>query len=362
MIRQLKDLTIKIVAGANFATIIIMFLLGFADYVNPEKFPLLSTLGLAFPFFLIINLLFLIFWAIFKLRMIIIPVLGYLICYVPISIYMPVNVRRDLPEDCIKVLTWNVQGYKGEPRYDDGFEIIYDYIRESDADIVCLQEDLGTNHNNRMRLDSLYAYRDTCFVSNAKGTNGLGIYSRYPILRREKIDYPSAANLSMAYYLKRKKDTLLVIVNHFETTHLSRSDRKRYKEMMKGNMGKDTMREESKKILHILAESNKLRAPQARAVHDYITEHRQYPTIVCGDFNDNPISYTRRIVAKNMTDCFVETGRGIGLSYNQKGFFVRIDNILCSEHFEPYNCYVDNEIDASDHYPMICWLEFDKKH
>lgn len=362
MIRQIKDFTVKIVAGANVAVIIVMFLVGFADYVNPERYPMLSTAGLAFPFFLIVNLAFIVFWAVFRLRMVIIPVLGYLVCYVPISIYLPVNMRRDLPEKCIKVMTWNVQAYSGEPRYDDAFDMIFDYIRDSDADIVCLQEDAGISSERRMRLDSLYAYTDTCIVSNPKGTNGMGIYSRYPILRREKIDYPSDANLSMAYYLKRQGDTLLVIVNHFETTHLSRSDRKKYKEMMKGNLGKDTMREESKRLLHTLAESNKLRAPQARAVHEYVESHRQYPIIVCGDFNDNPISYTRRMVAKNLTDCYVESGRGVGLSYNQKGFFVRIDNILCSDNFEPYNCYVDDKIDASDHYPMICWLKFDKKH
>lgn len=362
MIRQIKDFTVKIVAGANVAVIIVMFLVGFADYVNPERYPLLSTVGLAFPFFLIVNLAFIVFWVVFRLRMVIIPVLGYLACYVPISIYLPVNMRRDLPENCIKVMTWNIQAYSGEPRYDDAFDMIFDYIRDSDADIVCLQEDAGISSERRMRLDSLYAYTDTCIVSNSKGTNGMGIYSRYPILRREKIDYPSDANLSMAYYLKRQRDTLLVIVNHFETTHLSRSDRKKYKEMMKGNLGKDTMREESKRLLHTLAESNKLRAPQARAVHEYVESHRQYPIIVCGDFNDNPISYTRRMVAKGLTDCYVESGRGVGLSYNQKGFFVRIDNILCSDNFEPYNCYVDDKIDASDHYPMICWLKFDKKH
>lgn len=362
MIRQIKDFTVKIVAGANVAVIIVMFLVGFADYVNPERYPLLSTAGLAFPFFLIVNLAFIVFWVVFRLRMVIIPVLGYLACYVPISIYLPVNMRCDLPENCIKVMTWNIQAYSGEPRYDDAFDMIFDYIRDSDADIVCLQEDAGISSERRMRLDSLYAYTDTCIVSNPKGTNGMGIYSRYPILRREKIDYPSDANLSMAYYLKRQGDTLLVIVNHFETTHLSRSDRKKYKEMMKGNLGKDTMREESKRLLHTLAESNKLRAPQARAVHEYVESHRQYPIILCGDFNDNPISYTRRMVAKGLTDCYVESGRGVGLSYNQKGFFVRIDNILCSDNFEPYNCYVDDKIDASDHYPMICWLKFDKKH
>lgn len=362
MIKQLKSITIKIVAGANIATIIIMFMLGFADYVNPERFPMLSTSGMAFPFFLVINMAFLVFWAIFKVRMVIIPVAGYLACYAPIRIYMPVNMREDLPEGCIKILTWNVQGYSGAPRYSDAFGMIYKYIKQQDADIVCLQEDMDTWRHARTYYDSIYAYCDTLPITTPAGANGVGIYTKYPIIRRERIDYPSQTNLSVAYYLKKQDDTLLVIVNHFESTHLSRDDRKMYKELMKGRLEKDTARVESKKLIHRLAESNRLRAPQAQAVHRYVETHRQYPTIVCGDFNDNPISYCRRIVAQGLTDCYVASGRGIGVSYNQKGFFVRIDNILCSDHFTPYNCYVDNKTDASDHYPMVCWLKFDKKH
>ena len=99
------------------------------------------------------------------------------------------------------------------------------------------------------------------------------------------------------------------------------------------------------------------RAPQAEAVNEYIESHRQYPIIVCGDFNDSPISYSRRTIAQGLHDCFEETGKGIGLSYNQKGFFVRIDHILCSDHFEPQKCEIDSEMDASDHYPMLCWVK-----
>ena len=54
-------------------------------------------------------------------------------------------MKSDVPKDCIKVMTWNVQAYSGEPRYDDAFEMIFDYIKKQNADIVCLQEDMGGN-------------------------------------------------------------------------------------------------------------------------------------------------------------------------------------------------------------------------
>ncbi|MGN1263565.1 MAG: AP endonuclease, partial [Prevotella sp.] len=74
MISKLKAFSVSMVAGGNIATVIIMLLMGFADYVNPVSYPTLSCLGLAFPVFLLINLLCLVFWLIFKWRMALIPI------------------------------------------------------------------------------------------------------------------------------------------------------------------------------------------------------------------------------------------------------------------------------------------------
>ena len=89
MIKQLKAFTINLVAGANIATVILMLLAGYSDRFNPADYPMLSCLSLAFPVFLIVNLLFLFFWLTFKWNKVWIPVLGYLLAYLPISLYMP---------------------------------------------------------------------------------------------------------------------------------------------------------------------------------------------------------------------------------------------------------------------------------
>lgn len=355
MIRQLKSVTIRMIAGANVATAVIMWLVGFADYANPVDHPYIANAGLVFPLFLLINLGFLFFWLLFKRSMIIIPILGYAAAFVPLRIYLPINGGGTPPEGAVKIVSYNVHAFH-DVWGDDASDRIIDYLKTSGADIVCLQEDIGADAKARARLDSLYAHSSVEFVAPKEG-NAVGIYTRFPIVRKERIKYESEGNGSVAYYLKIKRDTVLVINNHFESTHLSLDERQRYKNMLKGRMENDTIRAESKRLLRRLGESSRIRAPQADAVHAYIENHRGYPIIVCGDFNDNPISYTRRVVAKGLTDCYVSTGRGIGLSYNQKGFFVRIDNILCSEHFKPYGCKVDNKIDASDHYPISCWLE-----
>ena len=363
MIQELKNITVNIVAGANMATVLLMLLAGYADHINPASHPMLSNIGMAFPVFLIGNMLFMFFWLTFKWKKIWIPILGYALVYPPLTVYLPIHTEQEEPDDCIKLISYNVCQYGGNYKYEYGFETIYNYLKEQDADIVCIQEDIDSWRRFVFQwYEKIYPYNDTTiFQKRPTSMNGVGIHSKYPIIRKERIHYTSSANGSVAYYLKIKDDTVIVINNHLESTHLSTEDRTNYKKMLHGKMERDTVKAESLLLIEKLGHSSAIRAVQADSVHNYIKTHSQYPMIVCGDFNDNPISYSRRTIAKGLTDCFVEAGTGIGLSYNQKGFYFRIDHILCSDDFTPYNCAVDNKMDASDHYPVICKLKFAPK-
>lgn len=348
------------VAGANIATIAVMAVIGYSDHFNPIAHPLLSTIGLAFPIMLIINVCFLFFWLIFCKRMVFIPVIGFVMCYVPVRKYTPFNVPHDTPLGCIKFLSYNVHGYVYETDGDKSFERIINYIRQSKADIVCLQEDMGDWLRPQEHLDSIYPYSNKTNVGS-ENFNALGIYTRFPILRVEPISYESLRNGSMAYWLDVNGKTVIVVNNHFESNKLTVDDKSRYKDLLKGNLESDTARKETRHIADKLADATARRAPQADAVARFVRSHKDTPIIVCGDFNDSPISYTHRTVSDGLVDCFISTANGPGLSYNQKGFNVRIDNILCSDHFTPFNCRVDNKIHASDHYPIYCWLKFGYK-
>ena len=336
MIKQIKSFVVNLIAGANIATILLMLLAGYSDRLNPVDHPILSVMGMTFPIFLLANLLFLFFWLTVKWKKAWIPIAGFAAAYVPITLFMPLNMRQDVPKGTIKLISYNVCTYGGNYKYDHGFDTVFSYLEREKADIVCLQEDVDTwRRFVFQRYQKIYPYNDTTVLhQNALTFNGVGIHTRFPIIRKERIWYPSNTNGSVAYYLNTGKDTLLVINNHLEGTHLSDEERNNYK----GN-------------------NNARRAPQAEAVHRYIEEHRQYPIIVCGDFNDTPISYARRTIAQGLTDCFQETGRGLGLSYNQKGFYFRIDHLLCSPDLQPFNCQIDDKMDASDHFPLICHIK-----
>ena len=107
---------------------------------TPRHFRNLQPSDCFFPFFVIINIAFLVFWFFVKKKYLLISVAGFIACAVPIRTYCPLNFPTSAPEDAIKVLTYNTLWY-GQNKYDeDGKNEVIEYIKDVDADIVCLQE------------------------------------------------------------------------------------------------------------------------------------------------------------------------------------------------------------------------------
>ena len=364
MIKKLKKITVQMLVGANVATILLMFMVGYSDRLHPAAHPLLSTAGMAFPLFLVVNMVFLIVFLLFKWTRAWIPLLGFALAYIPIRIYIPIHMPAELPDDVLKVVSYNVCAYGGNYKYDNGFEVVTGYLHDEQPDIACLQEDADNTRGYVFKeYEKTFPYNDTIVLCNSAASfNCLGIHTRFPIVRRERIEYEVTTNNgSAAWWLKVGEDTLIVVNNHFESCHLNSEDRQQYQEMIKGKMNRDSVRTESKLLLVKLAEANAKRSQQIDKVCEYVKAHERYPVIVCGDFNDNPISYSRHAMSRLLTDAYVESGRGVGLSYNQKGFPLRIDHLFCSPDIQPYNCKIDDKMDASDHYPLLCWLKIGGK-
>ena len=354
MIKQLQSITVNIVAGANVCVVLLMLLTAYSDHFNPTAHALLSVLGLGFPVMLLLSMCFVIFWAIFKRRYILITFVGYLLAIPSIRVYVPYNSAPDsIPHDCIKLLSYNVQAYSGAPRYTDCFDTIINYAKQCNADIVCVQEDMCHTHDTRAEWSKLYPYCDTLMVSVPTAGNALGLYSRYPILRRERINYPSLANMSMAYFLQKGSDTIIVVNNHLESNHLSMLEREGYQELLKGDVSKEQAKMQSRLLIDKLTDAAVIRAPQADSVAAFISRYSDYPIIVCGDFNDTPISYAHRTIQGELLDAFSEAGKGLGITYNQNFFWFKIDHILHSANMQALQCQVD-KIAYSDHYPIWC--------
>jgi len=361
---SIKKILLGLFTGASVLSGLLMILVGYSDRLDPVSYPLLSWVGMTLPIFIAINLVFLFLWILIKWRRAWIPIVAFIIAYGPTRTYIPLHSDTTPPEGCIKFITYNVCGYAGNKdlTQKECTDSIVEFLRREQPDIACLQEDQNNGQDAFSRLKEVFAYNDTVHISNPGSGglfNNLGIHSRFPILKSEIITYTSMSNGSVAFFLHIDGDTVVVVNNHLESFHLSADERQDYKDVLKGNISTDSVQAETKHLIRKVIEANVKRAPQAKAVHDYISRQLAagHPVIVCGDFNDTPISYTRHTIAQGLTDCFVESGRGLGISFNQGGFFFRIDHLMCSSYFTPYNCKVISTIDASDHNPMVCWLK-----
>ena len=353
MLKKLHNITLQMIAGANVVTVALMLLIGYSDRINPVEHSFWANAGLVFPVFLAVNVGFLVFFLIFRKKYALVSVAGFLLGYAPIRKYCPFNISRDVPPGSVKVLSYNVHGFVADNPPEDSPNPILDYVLGSDADIVCLQE-ARLNDAIINAVSGVYAHVDSV-IHPGRG-DCLVLFSKYPILSKDRIDYESKGNLSAAFTVKIGADTVTVVNNHFEASGLSLADRAGFKKMVKGDAGKDTIKAESRRLAEKLGRSVRIRAPQAEAVAGYVARRRG-PVILCGDFNDSPISYAHRTLDKVLTDCYVATGNGPGISYHHNAIFVRIDNIMCSSHWTPYGCKVDRSARHSDHYPIYCWLK-----
>ncbi len=352
-----------VVLAVNAAFAFIFLLIAYSPYIHPAAHPLESCMGLFFPIFLAINVAFLLFWSVAYWRYALLPLFTLILGSGAIRTYIPLNgSTKELPEDAIKLLSYNCMQFGNLEMVDDKNEVL-EYLKESGADIICLQE-YGEGTAGHLRAKDIFAglkeyrYRDVQRVG-ADGFNQVAIFSKYPILATHKVKYESGCNGSVAYDLLVGGDTLMLINNHLESNKLTQADKEIYHEMLTERT-RERVESGAKYLFSKLADASAIRSHQADTIANLIERSERRYIVACGDFNDSPISYAHRRIGERMKDAFVRSGCGLGISYNRNRFYFRIDHILTSKAITAYNCTVDRSIKASDHYPIWCYLTLNK--
>lgn len=336
----------------------------YSDHVSPASSLMFSYLGLLFPVLFFLNLCFVIYWLfLWEWRFLLVGITAFLICWGPIKKYFPYHSRtKDIPkENVLKVLTYNVMGFAYKNHTKESPNKIIKYIADSGADIVCLQE-YAVGKSNRFltakkiyqALD-MYPYRSIIPITSSGDLSfGIAVFSKYPVSNSRRIRYDSESNGSSIHELNVNGKKLTLINNHLESFKLTMEDRSRYAAFIK-NIGTDTFDGIKGALQQKLGPAFKIRSRQAEAVSEEIANAKGDYILVCGDFNDTPISYAHRTIQGPLVDSFAESGRGIGVTYNRNMFWFRIDNILHSKNMKAFNCTID-KIRYSDHYPLWCYL------
>ena len=75
-----RRLVLNLFTGANLVTLFLLWACCASTWINPALHPRVSVIGMLFPIFLILNLLFLVLWLVYKPRMIVVPIVGDEVC------------------------------------------------------------------------------------------------------------------------------------------------------------------------------------------------------------------------------------------------------------------------------------------
>ena len=353
----------------NIIVLASLIISSYSGYISPQRFVFSSYLGLFFPFIFVGNLAVFFTWLLFKQwKQALISFVVFCICGGAIYTYCPLHKKnKEVPEDAIKILTYNVMRFneiKKDNKGDTPNKILK-YIQENDADIVCIQEYGASKSDNRFLTETdvknamdkypYYYYHSLTYPYQSE-IFGLAIFSRFPILSTEKVPFESVYNGSFITELDVHGKKVTLINNHLESNKLSEEERSNYYQLTK-EMDTQSFDAFTQAMTKRLTPAFKERAMQAQVISKIIKENENSYIIVCGDFNDTPISYTRHKIKGNLRDAFVDSGFGLGITYNKYRFLFRIDYILHSNNIKSYNCEV-GELKSSDHYPLWCYLQF----
>lgn len=130
----------------------------------------------------------------------------------------------------LTVLTYNTHRM-GEFRKPPQNRVLQ-YLLRQDADIICLQEVEVYRDATYLTLGELrgtlrekypYSYIDFS-VYNSRRQFGNVVFSRYPLINKQTIRYPSRANISSRCDVVVGADTLRLITNHLESNRFDRGD------------------------------------------------------------------------------------------------------------------------------------------
>lgn len=341
---------------ANIIAALLLMVSAYGGNVSPIYFGWLPSITLAFPVVLALNIALMLLCLIVRSRKWLVCFIAICVSSVAIRTYFPVNLPQSAPKGSIKVVSYNLFGYGYGVKDNSHYEQMLDYLRNSKADILCAQEaHYDAGHKSAIeKAVAHWRYRDSVQVISTY--NALTLYSNFPIIDRHVIRSSSPSHLCAIYRLKVKSDTVVVVNSHFVSNSISADDKSTYNRLVKISDG-DSTREDILRLCDKVNVAGRARAEQADFLAEYLDRFRDKPIIVCGDFNDSPLSYTHHRITSLLSDAHTASANGFGFSYHEHRMYFRLDNILYSRHWRAYSAKVDSKYKMSDHYPIEAWLK-----
>ncbi len=355
---SLKKIFLHILLGINFLFILVLALSYLSVYIPPDTYWVIAAFGLVFPLAIIMNISFVVLWAILKPNYLLYSLITILIGSSYINQYFQFKGKTS-EEPALKVMSYNVRNFQGKTRHPSKqvADSIQLFMEQEHAEIICLQEIKLRTH----KVFSLpQSVKDLPFINHYQyastgETSGLATLTSFPIINMGEIRFEGSQNMAIFTDVLIEHDTVRVFNIHLQSYFI---DPSKYAIIDSPGLSEEKDFSEAKEMGRKYRNAVIKRAGQARKIREEI-DNSPYKVIVCGDLNDTPVSYAYKKVRGELKDAFVESGKGIGRTYIGKLPSYRIDFIFHSHGFEAFNFEKGNSY-HSDHLPIYCNLQLNK--
>jgi endonuclease/exonuclease/phosphatase family metal-dependent hydrolase len=320
-------------------------------------------LGIITPYLLALEILFLIFWLLVKPLLAIPSAISLLIGWKLIAVLFAwhpgVGFAQKKKENTLRVISWNVRGFNGVHSKSNmklrTQDIAYS-IQKWNPDIICLQEyntnerpDDIANHAQYFKENYPYSFFSKDYQTPESAYYaGCIIYSKYKIIKSERFPFTNQESLIAATLLKGD-DTIRVFTTHLASYRFKQKDFESIDDASKSKWG----------VLRKMKQAFTERAVQAEIVKAQMNAS-PYPSVLTGDFNDVPNSYTYQKITNGWQDAFIQKGVGIGATYMGLSPILRIDYILVNSSWQ-VKAWDQVDENLSDHHMIMADLLLKKQ-
>ncbi|RYG21902.1 MAG: endonuclease [Chitinophagaceae bacterium] len=331
-----------------------------AGVSDPREHILIAFFGLAYPFFLLANVLILGYWLV-RTKWAIAALTLAIICYGGHTLLATFGLfgdKGDLQKgdgSLIRMMTYNVHNFTpyGEEINISAKEKMLDVVAVQKPDIICFQEFYTRTKGPYDIIDSLKRLLDFKYyyfvpsMESEKESIGMAIFTRFPIKKTGRIDFTGVTgNMSLFVDLAVKEKVIRVYNVHLQSISFVSRDYSyldRVKDM-------NTEMSSSKRIARMLKFAFEKRSEQVDIMKAHM-RRCETPYIIAGDFNDTPASYVVTKITDSLNNAFIKKGQGFGKTYNGKFPNFQIDYIATTKDIDVVN-YKIIEAKLSDHFPV----------
>lgn len=327
-----------------FVVVGILPLLATLSYiVSPSFSAVFHWFGLMMPVFICLNIIILLISLCYRSFHFSIPLLSAIACIIYLPLVVQWNPFSQIEKPDIRLASYNVKSMKSTYGFST-LQPIAEFAKRNHLDVLFMQE-VPSEYKEEDLLAAFAEMKEVAITKDKRGGDRLVILSKFPLTGTETLSFEERPQCVLLTTLNIQNQKVMLVNCHLQTTNWNQIDKDQF-------VHTSTLQ----RALGVVTGNFERRAHQALTVRARL-DSSSLPLLVAGDFNAPPVSFSYHTIGSGLKDSFREAGNGYGYTYRYLNKLFRIDYIFFSgEKFRGYN-YRTEDLDYSDHLPVLVDLE-----